>query len=78
MTEQQKAFISDMLAKGYDKETIFKAMDQLKAQGKFQGSIMENPITGTLSSIASAPLQALGTIAKGGESAARAGELAQE
>lgn len=53
-------------------------MDQLKAQGKFQGSITENPITGTLSSIAAAPLQALGTIAKGGESAARAGELAQE
>lgn len=72
MAEQQKSFISDMLAKGYDKETIFKAMDQLKSQGKFQGSISENPITGTLASIASAPLQALGTIAKGGESAARA------
>lgn len=78
MAEQQKSFISDMLAKGYDKETIFKAMDQLKSQGKFQGSISENPITGTLASIASAPLQALGTIAKGGESAARAWELAQE
>ena len=67
-----------MLAKGYNKEAIFKAMDQLKSQGKFQGSISENPITGTLASIASAPLQALGTIAKGGESAARAGELAQQ
>ena len=59
MAEQQKSFISDMLAKGYNKETIFKAMDQLKAQGKFQGSISENPITGTLSSIVSAPLQAI-------------------
>ena len=78
MQEKQKTFIADMLAKGYSKDAIFKALDQLKAQGKFQGSIYENPITGTLSSIASAPLQALGTIAKGGESAARAGELAQE
>lgn len=78
MAEQQKSFISDMLAKWYDKETIFKAMDQLKAQGKFQGSITENPITGTLSSIASAPLQALWTIASGWEDAARAWELAQQ
>ena len=59
MQDKQKSFISDMLAKGYDKETIFKAMDQLKSQGKFQGSSSDNPITGTLSSIASAPLQAL-------------------
>jgi len=78
MAEQQKSFISDMLAKGYNKETIFKAMDQLKAQGKFQGSISENPITGTLSSIVSAPLQAIWGIASAWEDSARAGELAQE
>jgi len=56
-----------MLAKGYAKDAIFGALDKLEKSGEFQGSISENPITGTLASVVSAPLQAAGTMF-GGES----------
>lgn len=63
--QKKKDFISQMLSKWYKKEAIFKAMDKIDSEWGFQGDLSSNPITGTLSSVVSAPIQAASTLAGG-------------
>lgn len=51
-------------------------MDRLDKQGAFQGGISDNPITGTLASVVSAPIQAASTLAKGESDVASGAEKA--
>lgn len=51
-----RGFVEEMLREGYDQEAIFLAMDQLNEEWLFQGDWSDNPITGSIATLASMPL----------------------
>lgn len=63
--EQKKRKIVESLVNAwYDNETIAQVYKQMKDEWKMQGSWFDNPVTGTLASVASSPFTAISWLEK--------------